>query len=703
VDLNNDGDYLDGDESAYTDSTTSAGQAAFDVSPPLADATYGFRARVSDAVGNEGTSATATVQVTDAEGWAKGYGQDDASYPVDVGRGVAVDAAGNTYVTGVIACNSDNESEGAAWDNNGGIFVRKYSVLGDLVWERTVGGGGSVEARGRDVEVDEAGNVYVVGFVQGTNVDFGNGHLVSSNGSYDDILIWKLNDAGVTQWAFAIGGATGARDEARGVALDAAGNVYVSGRFKGTADFDPDPGNTVSPSLGGAPGAFVAKYAADGSFVWLHYMVSNQDHIHATSVSVASDGTVHATGSFNGTANFDPGGTDVSKTTGTSYDSYLLKLNQPVGPGDPATVAWVKQVGGASYDSSTSVDVDSTGNAFIAGTYQSELDFDEDSIVDVTASGLKDGFVAKYNASGVFQWGYTLGGPGSDHGLAVAVDPDGTSYTVGGFEATVDFDPSLSGMYLRQSAGDHDVFLLQLDAAGSFVRARDFGGSGDDFGRAIARGPRDDVGVAGSFSDTFFVDTGDGAGGVDQITSSGTATDVFAAKLLIPANPPPQVTSVSPTANTHTATVDTDVSATYDQNVNAATVSADTLVVQAMSTGQLLQPPSTTSAAGTTATLDPAQDFHPGELVHVTATTGIHSDGGDGTAMGHVWQFRTAVSSGTGFFVDSGQQLGSSGSENETVATGDWDNDGDLDALVVNRSGSAYVWTNDGQGNFSST
>ena len=151
------------------------------------------------------------------------------------------------------------------------------------------------------------------------------------------------------------------------------------------------------------------------------------------------------------------------------------------------------------------------------------------------------------------------------------------------------------------------------------------------------------------------------------------------------------VTSVDPLANSFNAAVSTNVSATFDEVINAATATPQNFVVH--STMRHSWPTTTVAAAGMTVTADPAPDLYPGEFVHVTATGGIQ---GAATAnMPHVWQFRAGVTSGSGQFVETGQDIAGSGSQGAEM--GDLDGDGDLDVFIA-YSEPDQVWTNDGTG-----
>ena len=161
------------------------------------------------------------------------------------------------------------------------------------------------------------------------------------------------------------------------------------------------------------------------------------------------------------------------------------------------------------------------------------------------------------------------------------------------------------------------------------------------------------------------------------------------------------VTSVNPLEGSHDALVATNISATFDEAIDNATVSDQTFVVHGQQFGRLLTingDITSLGATGMAVTLDPASDFHPGELVQTTVTSGIASTTATNVTP-FVWQFRTAPTSGSGVFDDSGQSLGNQVSNDVTL--GDLDGDGDLDAFVVNRDQGNRVWLNDGSGNFS--
>jgi hypothetical protein len=148
------------------------------------------------------------------------------------------------------------------------------------------------------------------------------------------------------------------------------------------------------------------------------------------------------------------------------------------------------------------------------------------------------------------------------------------------------------------------------------------------------------------------------------------------------------VTSVDPVEGSVSASVSTNISATFDEDIQAASATSDNFIVNSSSRAG----PVAVSAAGPTITADPSSNFFPGERVEVTVTSGIQ--GTATAAVPKTWHFRTEVNSGSGQFVDSGQRLGANIGGRGRFA--DFDGDGDVD--IVERGN--VVWMNDGSGVF---
>ena len=157
--------------------------------------------------------------------------------------------------------------------------------------------------------MDAAGNVYTTGYFRGT-VDFDPGpgtvELTSAGTSSRDIFISKLDSGGNLVWAKAIGGVS--NDFGWGIVADSSGNVYTTGDFVGTVDFDPGTGPSEIFELAsvGSSDIFISKLDSNGNFVGAWAMGGTADD-YGYGIFVDTIGNIYATGYFKNTVDFDPG------------------------------------------------------------------------------------------------------------------------------------------------------------------------------------------------------------------------------------------------------------------------------------------------------------------------------------------------------------------------------------------------------------
>jgi len=158
--------------------------------------------------------------------WVSTFG--DTSF--DVGRGIAVDSSGNSYITGYFGGTVDFGAGNVTSAGSDDIFVLKLNSSGTFQWVNTYGGASSDIGQG--IAVDSSGNSYITGYFGGT-VDFGGGDVTSAGGY--DIFVLKLNSSGTFQWVSTFGGTSVDRGEA--ITIDSSGNSYITGYFQATVDF----------------------------------------------------------------------------------------------------------------------------------------------------------------------------------------------------------------------------------------------------------------------------------------------------------------------------------------------------------------------------------------------------------------------------------------------------------------------------------
>lgn len=164
--------------------------------------------------------------------------------------------------------------------------------------------------------------MYVTGSFQGPADFTSNGNPVTlTSAGQDEVFVWKLDSSGAGVWAKSAGSASG--DAGRSVVVDSTGNVYVTGAFTGSADFDPD-GNSANLTAVGID-VFVWKLSSAGALVWARQARASA-FSDGTSIDVDSSGNVYVAGSFRGTADFDPNENVSNLTSADSEDAFVWKL-----------------------------------------------------------------------------------------------------------------------------------------------------------------------------------------------------------------------------------------------------------------------------------------------------------------------------------------------------------------------------------------
>ncbi len=465
---------------------------------------------------------------------------------------IAVDSSGNSYIAGF--------SQGSPQ-----AFVSKLDASGNDVWAKIFGGSGADMAS--EVAVDSSGNVYTIGYFQRT-VDFdpGVGTANLTSVASQDLFLLKLDASGNYVWAKQIGGTEATWGYS--VTVDSSGNVYMTGKFGGTADFDPGDGVANLTSAGNYD-VFVSKLNALGNFVWAKRF-GGIDHDVGESVKVDSFGNVYTTGRFlRSEADFDPGAGTANLAPAGEWDVFVSKLDAS------GNYEWAKRFGGTADDMGYSVAVDSLGNVYTTGNFNGSADFDPNAgTANLSSAGFMDVFVSKLDASGNYVWAKRFGGTGDDYGYSVALDSLDNVLTTGHLGGLADFDPN-AGTANLSSAGYGDVFVSKLDASGNYVWAKRFGGTSTDYGTSVAVDASNNVFTTGQFTGTVDFDPGDG---VASLTVVGG--HVFVSKLnalgniVMPAPGAPTGVSATSAANAQSVVSWTAPASTGDAAITRYTVTS---------------------------------------------------------------------------------------------------------------------------------
>lgn len=397
-------------------------------------------------------------------------------------------------------------------------YVEPVIAQSNLILNWAKGLGDWSDDTGNSIAVDNSGNVYVTGTFYGT-VDFDPSGSIAELTSFgqSDVFLAKFDAAGNLIFANNMGGVFD--DGGYSLALDDLGNVYITGRFSGTAEFDPSANVVNLSSLGGSE-IFIAKYDADGNYLYANG-IGGIDDEDGFAITVDAVGNAYVTGRFSGTVDFDPAAGTANLTSAGNYDIFFAKYDTN---GD---FIYANGMGGASStDHGASIAVDDNGNAYLTGYFSGTVDFDPSSnTANLTSAGFWDIFIAKYDGNGNYVYAKNIGGPDLDLGQSIAIDGQGNAYLTGYFQNEADFDPSANTTYLT-SAGGYDIFMAKYDSDGNLIYAKNIGGESDDLGSSVVLDDFDNVLFTGRFSDTCDFDP---SGGVANLNSAG-GFDVFLAK-----------------------------------------------------------------------------------------------------------------------------------------------------------------------------
>ena len=431
-----------------------------------------------------------------------------------------VDSTGNIYTTGRFASTVDFDP-GVGTSNltsagSSDVFVSKLDASGNLLWAKSFGA--AAADAGLSIAVDSTGNVYTTGFFAST-VDFdpGAGTTNLTTAGSSDVFISKLDASGNLVFAKRFGG--GISDLGYSIAVDSTENIYTTGFFQDTVDFDPSAG-TTNLTTAGLSDVFISKLDASGNLVFAKRFGAAEADA-GRSIALDSTGNIYTAGYFEQTVDFDPSAGTTNLTSAGRSDVFVSKLDSS------GNLVFAKRFGAAETDVGLSVAVDSTGNVYTTGYFEQTVDFDPGAgTTDLTTGGGSDVFVSKLDASGNLVFAKRFGGSNDDGGISISVDSNGNIHTTGYFEERVDFDPG-AGTSNLTSAGGTDVFVSKIDSSGNLLLAKSFGGTANDVGRSITFDSTGNIYTTGEFAGT--VDFDPGTGTTNLISAGGN--DVFILRL----------------------------------------------------------------------------------------------------------------------------------------------------------------------------
>jgi len=434
----------------------------------------------------------------------------------DYGNGITVDNTGNAYVTGNTRSTGFPTFTGPDLTHNGDgdAFIAKINATGTgLVYAGFLGGSGIDTGSG--IAVDAVGNAYTTGWSNSNDFPVIGGPDLTYNGGEYDAIVAKINASGTGLiYAGFLGGSDW--DTGTGIAVDSAGNAYVTG-YTSSIDF-PVVGGPALTYNGGEKDAFVAKLNAVGTSLVYAGFLGGSSEDRASAVAVDGMGNAYVVGSTGSIYFPVTVGPDLTHNGGG--DAFIAKVNVA-----GTALVYAGFLGGSSGDQGAGIVVDGAGNAYVSGWTES-TDFPVVVGPDLTYNGGGDGFVAKVNAAGTsLVYAGFLGGSGSDSGSGVVVDNAGNAYIKGATNST-DF-PTTGGPDLTYNGGYVDAFVAKISPAGTgLLYASYLGGSNEDTIGGIAVDGLGNVYVTGYTTSADFPTT---PGAFD--TTYGIVQDAFVVKV----------------------------------------------------------------------------------------------------------------------------------------------------------------------------
>lgn len=353
-----------------------------------------------------------------------------------------------------------------------GAYNARYPLWIDplVTFSSYLGGGGWDAAYA--VAADVGGNIYVTG--ETASADFprpsgGTGPSPTNR----QVFVTKMTGATLV---FTTVLSSGGNDSGRGIAVDSAGNVCIAG-IAGGPRFPVTTG-VVGPVFGGVQDAFVAKLDSTGHLTFATYL-GGAGADAAYGVALDASGLIYVAGATSSTSFPTTTGSAQTRFAG-SQDAFVVKLSAT-----GSTMLYSTLLGGAGIDLASSIAVDASGNAVIAGSTDSS-NLSVRNALQPAYGGSGDGLVASLNPSGSY-WNFVtyLGGHGPDQANALALDTAGNCYITGSTYAGI-FAPSAFSIGPR---GGYDLFVTKLSAVGAPIFNSLLGGSGTDVGTTIAVDP----------------------------------------------------------------------------------------------------------------------------------------------------------------------------------------------------------------------
>lgn len=375
-------------------------------------------------------------------------------------KAIITDILGNIFIVGDFSSTVDFDPGPNSFTVTAAgpsVFVLKLNMVGDFSWVKIVGGSNAL-AKSNAIELDQSENIIVAGSFNNTiDADPGAGVYNLVGGSTSKLMILKLDSSGNFLWANAVD--ANLSSGPNGLAIDLNGDILTTGFFMNTVDFDPGP-NVNNLTSNGGQDIFILKIGFWGNFLWAKNMGGTLNDL-AKCIATDHSGNIYTSGSFYGTADFDPTNASFNLNSLGNKDIFISKLDIL------GNFIFAKSVGGTGIDQGDAIDIGIDKNIYLTGVFQGTSDFDPAaSMVNLSSSApsVYDTFICTYDSLGNFIFG---GNIGSDSNLGVfsigiTTGYSSEAYITGQFSGTADLDPSINSSSLTIAGSSINTFIIKL-------------------------------------------------------------------------------------------------------------------------------------------------------------------------------------------------------------------------------------------------
>jgi len=384
----------------------------------------------------------------------------------DDGYGVATDASGNVFMGGNTYSNNNIVTAGSyqsAFDSGMGgyTFITKFNSAGTCLWGSYYYGINGVSywyGNCKRIACDPSGNVFITGTVFGSNLAAVNAYQSSCAGDWDAYLA-KINSSGSSVlWATFFGGA--AEDIGEAIACDLSGNVYMLGSTQSTSGIAST--SSYQTSIIGTDNYFLTKFNSSGSMQWGTYFGGDCGYNSYVGGSVTCDaaGNVFISGSSCATSNVATAGA-YQTTLGGGLDAFLAKFNSS------GAIQWSTYFGGSNPDYGGGLACDNNNNIYLAGYTSSISGIATAGAYQTTFGGALDAYLAKFDPGGALKWSTYFGGGDLDWAGGVTCNSEnyvyigGVTQSASGIATAGTYQSSLAGQYDAYMAKFDSTGMIQ--------------------------------------------------------------------------------------------------------------------------------------------------------------------------------------------------------------------------------------------------